>query len=195
MTDDQSNDNADACGDAVRAYGRTEGMGVEHEARRARCRASRPCLPAWEKRPRPQPSPALRSSTTARRENGRVVDNEQRKTAIPGSQPGTKRPCDAADYAITCSNAMKDLNRTFSDVVSVFGTFPISDGAPSGVSRAGCGPLSAQASRRGVSTTGDQRVRNTPPRIAAAPTDCAGVIGSPSHSQAMTIAAIGVTLL
>lgn len=52
-----------------------------------------------------------------------------------------------------------------------------------------------QASGSGATTTGAHRVRNTPPRIRAAPADCAAVIGSPIHSQPTIIAVIGVRLL
>lgn len=57
------------------------------------------------------------------------------------------------------------------------------------------GPGGDQAGSRGLSTTGERRVRNTPPRMAAAPSPWTRVTVSPSQSQAIAMAAIGVRLL
>lgn len=131
----------------------------------------------------------------SRAEDGHVTDIEQCKNGQPRESTWDERPYDAADYAIVGPNATGDVPMTLRDEVSEFGHSNRVLGQMAERTSAETVPIGFQASRSGVTTTGDQRVRNTPPRIATAPTDWAAVIGSPSHSQPMTMAAIGVRLL
>lgn len=102
-----------------------------------------------------------------------------------------KRPYGDAGYVTGDENANGDTERALEDIWPHSDTKSRNPNDSAGISTVEL----VHASSRGVRTTGARRVRNTPPRMAAAPTDWAAVIGSPIQSQPTTIAAIGVRLL
>ncbi len=149
-----------------------------------------PDLVTWVKRHDAAPSPALRSSTAASDAGAlRVTEFEQVQNQRTGpSIAGPNPRCNDAGY-------VKAGRKAIILVARCNGGAGLGPPGSSNVPDPGSRRQAWDRPDRGCSTTGDSRVRKTPARMAAAPTDWAAVTGSPSHTQATAMATIGMRLL